>query len=251
MPMKNTTAPLVAMCFLNKWTFPQVIPNSVLIENVSQFIAQIFPYVWVILGTKRILITPYHPQSNWKRNDTTSPSQLDYDITGPTMKPIEPFKPTIILNSQWKLHVWSVIDAQTSNSSFRSPSTCIWQGRRSHIICSSCIQTLFRQKLTRQEAIQRRRYYHSMVFLDHPKYERKPAKDRDEQISKSKLPPKTTGPFRVIRAYYDFIVADPESLNYRSPSTAAPKLRPKIQLQTTPVSHLIWKAPLSAPPSYC
>lgn len=47
-----------------------------------------------------------------------------------------------------------------------------------------------------------------MVFLDLPKHEPKTAKERDEQIAKSKLLPKWTGPFSVIRDYPDVVVAD-------------------------------------------
>lgn len=50
-----------------------------------------------------------------------------------------------------------------------------------------------------------------MVFLDRPKHEPKTAKERDEQIAKSKLLPKSTVPFRVIRAYPDVVVIDEAS----------------------------------------
>lgn len=47
-----------------------------------------------------------------------------------------------------------------------------------------------------------------MVFLDQPKYEPKTGKERDNQIDKSKLLPKSTGPFRFICEYRDVIVVN-------------------------------------------
>lgn len=50
MPMNDTTALLVAACFLNNWVFLYGIPNSILTYNLPQFIAQFFRYVCAILG---------------------------------------------------------------------------------------------------------------------------------------------------------------------------------------------------------
>lgn len=47
-----------------------------------------------------------------------------------------------------------------------------------------------------------------MAFIDRPKHELKTTKERDEQIAKSKLLPKSSIPFRVIRDYSDVIVID-------------------------------------------
>lgn len=49
-----------------------------------------------------------------------------------------------------------------------------------------------------------------MVFLDRPKHEPKTAKERDEDVAKSKLLPEATGPYRVIWSYPDVIPLDIE-----------------------------------------
>lgn len=45
-----------------------------------------------------------------------------------------------------------------------------------------------------------------MSFLGQPKHEPKTAEERDEQIAKSKLLPKSTGHFYVISAYLNVVV---------------------------------------------
>ena len=63
-PMKKTTAPLVAAAFLQNWIYPYGIPESLLTDNGPQFISQFFAIVCAALGIRRVPITAYHPQTN-------------------------------------------------------------------------------------------------------------------------------------------------------------------------------------------
>lgn len=71
-----------------------------------------------------------------------------------------------------------------------------------------------------------------VLFFDWPKKEPKTAKEREEQISKSKLVQKSTGPFSFIcHSFPTSLLSDNMAQNFRSPSTAAQKIQPKIQLR--------------------
>lgn len=61
--MNNTPTPLVAASFLNNRDFPYGIPESMLADNGTQFIAQIFLYLCVFLVIRGIPIASYHPHS--------------------------------------------------------------------------------------------------------------------------------------------------------------------------------------------
>lgn len=63
-PMNDKTAPLVAVCVLKNLVLPYGIPNSSLVDNDPNFVAQFFRYVCAIIGINGIPITAYHTQSN-------------------------------------------------------------------------------------------------------------------------------------------------------------------------------------------
>lgn len=59
----DTTAPLVAACFLNNWVFPRSFEFDI-DWHWPQFMPQFFRYVCLIFGIKRIPMSVYKPQSS-------------------------------------------------------------------------------------------------------------------------------------------------------------------------------------------
>ena len=63
-PMKSTTAPQVADAFIEHWVIPYGMPRHMLTDNGPQFIAKFFEAVCLLLKTKHVTTTAYHPQTN-------------------------------------------------------------------------------------------------------------------------------------------------------------------------------------------
>lgn len=80
-----------------------------------------------------------------------------------------------------------------------------------------------------------------MVFIDRPKHEPKISKERDEQIAKSKLLPKSTGPFKVISSYPDVTVVEQDGVKLpvsvdrcsRAPDTNSTPKNPNLESDMT------------------
>lgn len=49
---------------LYAWFFPLGIPNTILTENGSPFVAAFFEYICAALGVKQFGITDFHPETN-------------------------------------------------------------------------------------------------------------------------------------------------------------------------------------------
>ncbi|CAN8067637.1 unnamed protein product [Agarophyton chilense] len=63
-PLRPTTAPVVARTFLENWAYPYGIPNYLLTDNGPQFVSKFFEEICRALGTKHVTTTAYHPQAN-------------------------------------------------------------------------------------------------------------------------------------------------------------------------------------------
>ena len=63
-PLRTTTASVVANAFLDNWVYVYGVPRYVLTDNGPQFAAKFFDAVCALLGVRRYLTTAYHPQSN-------------------------------------------------------------------------------------------------------------------------------------------------------------------------------------------
>ena len=62
-PLRTTTASVVANAFLDSWVYVYGAPRYVLTDNGPQFAAKLFDAVWALLGVQHYLTTSYHPQS--------------------------------------------------------------------------------------------------------------------------------------------------------------------------------------------
>lgn len=69
-------------------------------------------------------------------------------------------------------------------------------------------QAAYKRDIDKKFRVNKRFEEGYMAFLDRPKHEPKTGKESDEKIVKSKLLPKLTGWFPVIRAYPDAVVVD-------------------------------------------
>lgn len=63
-PLKQTTASIVAQTFVDNWIMPYGIPATLLTDNGPQFVGTFFAAVCLILGVKQLTTTAYHPQTN-------------------------------------------------------------------------------------------------------------------------------------------------------------------------------------------
>ena len=63
-PLRTTTASVVANAFLDNWVYVYGAPRYVLTDNGPQFAAKFFDAVCALLGVRHYLTTAYHPQSN-------------------------------------------------------------------------------------------------------------------------------------------------------------------------------------------
>ena len=63
-PLRTTTASVVANAFLDKWVYVYGARRYVLTDNGPQFAAKFFDAVCALLGVWNYLTTAYHPQSN-------------------------------------------------------------------------------------------------------------------------------------------------------------------------------------------
>ena len=64
-PLRTTTASVVASAFLDHWVYPYGAPRYVLTDNGPQFAAKFFDAVaCALLGVRHYLTTAYHPQTN-------------------------------------------------------------------------------------------------------------------------------------------------------------------------------------------
>ena len=63
-PSTKTTAPQVALIFLDNWVIPYGIPSYVLTDNGPQFTSKFFACLCAFLGSKLLNTTAYHPQTN-------------------------------------------------------------------------------------------------------------------------------------------------------------------------------------------
>lgn len=102
-------------------------------------------------------------------------------------------------------------------------------------------RTVYKRYFDKNVRIAKRSDTSVMVFLGRPKHEPKTAKERDEKIVMSKLLPKSTCPFRVIRTYPGVIVVDqvsarlPVSLDQCSkyPAKSSTQLDPNFESDLT------------------
>ncbi|CAF1537945.1 unnamed protein product, partial [Didymodactylos carnosus] len=62
----DCSATTAAKFLVNEVAFKYGIPNQILSDNGSHFVAEIFEHVAKLLGCNRILATPYHPQTKWQ-----------------------------------------------------------------------------------------------------------------------------------------------------------------------------------------
>ncbi|CDF40922.1 unnamed protein product [Chondrus crispus] len=63
-PLRTTTASVVANAFLDNWVYVYGAPRYVLTDNGPQFAAKFFDAVCALLGVRHYLTTAYHPQTN-------------------------------------------------------------------------------------------------------------------------------------------------------------------------------------------
>ena len=73
-PLRTTTAPVVAAAFLDYWVYAYGAPLYVLTDNGKQFTAKFFDAVCSMLGSRHFLTTAYHPQTDkrgreWRDKD--------------------------------------------------------------------------------------------------------------------------------------------------------------------------------------
>ncbi|CDF38306.1 unnamed protein product [Chondrus crispus] len=63
-PLRTTTASVVASAFLDNWVYVYGAPRYMLTDNGPQFAAKFFDAVCALLGVRPYLTTAYHPQTN-------------------------------------------------------------------------------------------------------------------------------------------------------------------------------------------
>ncbi|CDF38169.1 unnamed protein product [Chondrus crispus] len=63
-PLRTTTASVVANAFLDNWVYVYGAPRYMLTDNGPQFAAKFFDAVCALLGVRHYLTTAYHPQTN-------------------------------------------------------------------------------------------------------------------------------------------------------------------------------------------
>lgn len=63
-PMGKTTTPYMAAVLINHWIIPYGIPNIILSNNCSKFMAEFFKTICYILGVKQKMKISYHSQTN-------------------------------------------------------------------------------------------------------------------------------------------------------------------------------------------
>ena len=228
-PMSKTTAPFIATSTLNHWILPYGIPESILTDNGSQFIAEFFKTVCYILGIKRKTTTAYHPQTNGQaeRYNKTIAARLRHYVSEHQdnwdmfVQPL-----TYAYNNQ--------VHASTGTTPFnlalsRSPPSPIFNDEstiaplddtvtpssrtmRAHLL--KRLSTMF-DKADSISARARARYKRyadrsikleavfnpgDFVLLQRPPSEAKTAEEKEENVAQSKLHYKMTGPYKVISA---------------------------------------------------
>jgi len=82
-PLRSTTAPVVAEAFLNNWVIPYGLPRILLTDNGPQFVSKFFEFLCTALGMKHPTTTAYHPQANGQveRFNGTLVARLRHFIT--------------------------------------------------------------------------------------------------------------------------------------------------------------------------
>jgi Integrase zinc binding domain/Integrase core domain len=73
-PLRSTTAYVVAKAFCELWVFTYGPPRHVLTDNGPQFAAKFFLAVCRELGIEKVFSSTYHPQTNGKWRDLTGQS---------------------------------------------------------------------------------------------------------------------------------------------------------------------------------
>lgn len=63
-PMKTTTAKDDARIFVENWIVPYDIPGRLLMDTGPQFVGKIFNAVCVSMGTRLVMTSAYHRQTN-------------------------------------------------------------------------------------------------------------------------------------------------------------------------------------------
>lgn len=254
--MSKTTAPHVSSTFLSHWVFPYGVPTSVLTDNGPQFIAEFFEFLCATIGVKRVAITAYHAQSNGQteRYNQTLERRLRHFINEH--------------QDDWDRFVQPLTYAyntQTHRSTGTSPFSLVLSRHPPSSIIETlredapALATLKGTREVRNAIIARmsamfnstdRRLYMAQktykdnydkhvtrpkvfkvgdfVFVNVPPTEAKTVKQEESNEAKSKLLPRTNGPFEVVQAFENYIVILED--DHRVPTsidrcTSAPKPR--------------------------
>jgi len=241
-PMEKTTAPHVAAAFLNNWVFPYGIPKSILSDNGPQFISEFFEYVLAVLGVKRIGITAYHPETNGQteRYNKTLAARLRHYINehqtnwDTFVQPLtyayncqihrttgtSPFSLTLTRHPPNNV-VETAVTASPALHVGNQPTQTI----RGQIL--DRLSTMFARAEDRMIASQQRYKTYSdrrrgnrpaidvgsEVFVDCPKTELKTVQEKEDHEAKSKLLPKSVGPFKVVQAFENVVVIRDNNVN--------------------------------------
>ena len=227
-PMAKTTAPFIAAVFLNNWIMPYGIPDTILTDNGSQFIAEFFKTVCHILGVRRKTTTAYHPQTNGQaeRYNKTIAKRLRHYVSEHQNDWDQYVQP---LTYAYNAQVHATTGLPPFNLTIARPPPCPILDNVSSLAQTDAMRPIPSSRTMRARILRRlsvmfdmadsksskarakyKRYADrsvvhtpifepgSFVFIMRPPTEGKTAEEKEKNIAQSKLRFKTTGPYEVI-----------------------------------------------------
>ncbi|CDF32213.1 unnamed protein product [Chondrus crispus] len=229
-PLRTTQAQQVAQTFLDAWVYPYGMPDTLLTDNGPQFTAKFFEAVCGLLGIRHVLTTAYHPQTNGQaeRFNRTLATRLRHYVSEHQRDWDDYVQPlTYAYNMQVHKSTGTtpfdlVLTRHPPGISVQAPSSAIpspngsepTSAQMKRITLQRVRKILSRAgtKLTHAQAQYKRNFDKAVrtlpsfevgqeVFLDRPPdFSATPLENEDGH---RKLLPKTTGPYRFIKAPVD------------------------------------------------
>lgn len=228
-PMKMTTAVKVAEQFVEQWIIPYGAPDYLLSDNGPQFVAKFFEAICTCLTIKHLTTTAYHPETNgqverFNRTLVTrirhyvAEHQKDWDTFVPMLTyayntqvhastGLVPFE--LVLTRTPKVSLLGFGSTTLRTDTLNSPPPIVLKSaimRRLHILFDRATKNNKRAQASYKRQVDKAvRTIPSIskgmhVFVDREPTRAKSKHEKEEDVVRSKLLPKSYGPFEVLEA---------------------------------------------------
>ncbi|CAN8061912.1 unnamed protein product [Agarophyton chilense] len=223
-PLGKTTATDVATAFLSHWVYPYDMPLYLLTDNGSQFVSKFFSHVCDTLGIKHATTTAYHPQTNGQAESFNytlldrlahyvSEHQLDWDDyvaplvyvyntqvqastgTTPSDLTLTRAPPPIAVDLQESIIFQEITEGMNPTQAKRYSRRCIDRIIQSAKTVLTKAQRHY--KINFDKAVWNTLTFGKgdLVYLDRP-----PKESEELEDTTRKLLPRSTGPYKVLKA---------------------------------------------------